>query len=57
MKKSNVSCGTQGIFIPASLFVGKVLLIPAQQCGHGVVYDELQGNVFGLSACLRQKMV
>lgn len=57
MKWSNISCATQGIFIAASLFVGKVLLIPAQQSGHGVVCDELQENVFGFSACLREKMV
>lgn len=43
--------------MPASPFVGKVLLIPAQQSGHGVVYDELQENVFWLSACMREKMV
>lgn len=42
MKWSSVSYGTQGISIPASPFVGKVLLIPAQQCGHGVVCHELQ---------------
>lgn len=30
MKQSNVCCVTQGISMPASPFVGKVLLIPAQ---------------------------